>query len=61
MQIFSLITHYFVGVSFVSISCLFSEQYLFENFVPVLEQLSNAYVKVLFGVLATRPKRHTYN
>ena len=25
--------------------CLFAEQCLFENFVPILEQLSNAYAK----------------
>ena len=36
--IFSLNFHYSVGVSFVLISCLFAEQYLFENFVPILEQ-----------------------
>ena len=37
--------HYFVDVSFVLISCLFADGYLFENFVPILEQLSNAYAK----------------
>ena len=45
MQLFSLNIHYFVDVSFVLISCLFAEQCLFENFVPILEQWSNAYAK----------------
>ena len=38
MQLFSLNIHYFVDVSFVLTSCLFPEQYLCENFVPILEQ-----------------------
>ena len=37
MQFFCLNFHYAVGVSFVLTSCLFVEQYLLENFVPILE------------------------
>ena len=53
MQLFSLNFHYFVDVTFVLVSCLFSEQNLFENFVSILKQLSNAYVIASFDVLAT--------
>ena len=42
-----------MGVGFALISCLFAEQYLFENFVPILEQLSNANATASFGVLAS--------
>ena len=45
IQVFPLNIHYFVDVSFVLISSLFAEPYLFENFLPILEQLSNAYAK----------------
>ena len=48
MQLFSLNIHYFVDISFVLMSCFFAEQYLnilLEYFVPILEQLSNAYAK----------------
>ena len=60
MQFF-LNFHYPVGESFVLISCLFADQYLFENFVPMLEQLSNSYATASFGLLALSPKRHTYS
>ena len=48
---FSLKIRYYLGVSFVLISCFFPEQYLFENFVPIFERLCNAYAKASCGVL----------
>ena len=53
MQSFSLSIHYSVDVRFVLTSYLFAEQYLLENFVSILEQLSNAYPKASFGVFTT--------
>ena len=49
MQLFSLNIRYFVDVTFVLMSCLFAEQYLFENFVIILEQCFNAYAKASFA------------